>query len=131
MCLLWFSLCHRHYQEDKAEDGRGEGQRGLFTGVGAAGPSTGARSPAVGSWGLPSSLTSPRLVSPTGHQCPSSQEEELSWALLPQRRKRRRRRQAGSWRLSLSAAFRGMQVTFWIGQHEAELRSSEVNPAAP
>ena len=57
------------------------------------------------SWGLPSSLISPRLVSPTGHRCPLSQEEELSQALLPQRRRRQQAgRQAGSWRPSLCSA---------------------------
>lgn len=52
-------------------------------------------------WGLPSRLISPGVVSPTGYQRSSSQEEELSQGLLPQRR---RRRQAGSWRLSLCSA---------------------------
>lgn len=48
MCLLWFSFCHRRYQEDKVEDGRGKGQSGLLMGVGGSQTSTGARSPAVG-----------------------------------------------------------------------------------
>lgn len=40
MCLLWFSLCHRHYQEDKVEDGWRKGRSwqgrswvGMFMGV--------------------------------------------------------------------------------------------------
>lgn len=109
MCLLWFSLCHRHYQEDKVEDGWRKGQSWPGAGRvvhGCGGQLDPPLVPAVPlfngrSWGLPSSLIGPGLVSPTGHQHPSSQEEELSWALLPWRR---RRRQAGSWRLSLCSA---------------------------
>lgn len=101
MCLLWFSLCHRHYQEGEVEDGWRKGQSWLGVGRvvhGCGGQLDSPSAPAVllfdgCSGGLPSSLISPRLVSLTGHRRLSSQEEELGPALLPQRRRQQAGRQ--------------------------------------
>lgn len=81
MCLLWFSLCHRHCQEGEVEDGW-PGRAGLLV--------------AAGQLGCPS-VPLALLLGGRGRLCPAasssrrspSQEEELSRALLPRRRRRR------------------------------------------
>lgn len=99
MCLLWFSLCHRHCQEGEVEDGwPGAGR--TAGGCGAAGRTPVPLALLLGGRGRLCPAASSSLPSP-------SQEEELSWALLPGG--------GGSWRLP---------------PHSAGLRSSEL-PAAP
>lgn len=102
MCLLWFSLCHRHFQEDEVEDGWKKGQSWLGASrvVHGCGGQLGPRSvPAVllcrgRSWGL--SHRTPVSVESGGRAEPglaAPEEEEAA---------------AGSWRLSLrSAVFLG------------------------
>lgn len=81
MCLLWFSLCHRHCQEGEVEDGwPGAGR--TAGGCGAAGRTPVPLALLLGGRGRLCPAASSSLPSP-------SQEEELSWALLPRRRRRR------------------------------------------
>lgn len=79
MCLLWFSLCHRHCQEGEVEDGwPGAGR--TAGGCGAAGRSPGAPGPAA-RWprpAVPGSLLVPPEPEPGGRAelGPAAPEEE-------------------------------------------------------